>query len=84
MQTALSLLIVLAAAGYSGWKLAPGALRQRLAARSGALARAGGASDAAARRIEIQAVRAAANAGGCGSCGPCKGCAAGSEDAAAT
>jgi len=90
MQTAIALLIVLAAAGYSAWKLAPAALRERLAARSGAIARAGGASASLARRIEIKAVHAAANAGGCGSCGPCKGCAVGQakgedkgEDAAA-
>ena len=77
MQTAIALLIVLAAMGYSVWKLAPAALRDRLAARSGAIARAGGASESLARRIEIKAVEAAANAGGCGNCGPCKGCATG-------
>ena len=77
MQTAIALLIVLAATGYSVWKLAPAALRDRLAARSGAIARAGGASEALARRIEIKAVEAAASAGGCGNCGPCKGCATG-------
>ena len=77
MQTLIALLIVLAAAGYSVWKLAPAALRHKLAAQSGALVRATGASDAVARRIEIKALDAAANAGGCGSCGPCKGCATG-------
>jgi hypothetical protein len=77
MQTAIALLIVLAATGYSAWKLAPAALRQRLAARSGAIARAGGASESLARRIEIKAVHAAENASGCGNCGPCKGCATG-------
>lgn len=77
MQTFITLLIVLGAVGYSVWKLAPAALRHRLAAQSGSLVRATGASDAVARRIEIKAVNAAANAGGCGSCGPCKGCATG-------
>jgi len=79
MQTAIALLIVLAAAGYSVWKLAPGALRHKLASHTGTLARATGASEGTARRIEIKALDAAANAGGCGSCGPCKGCAKGSE-----
>ena len=84
MQTLLTLLIVLGAAGYSAWKLAPAALRHKLAAQSGTLARATGASDAVARRIEIKALDAAVNAGGCGSCGPCKGCAVGqAKDAAA-
>lgn len=77
MQTLITLLIVLGAAGYSVWKLAPAALRHRLAAQSGTLVRATGASEATARRIEIKAIDAAANAGGCGSCGPCKGCATG-------
>jgi hypothetical protein len=77
MQTVLTLLIVFGAAGYSVWKLAPAALRNKLAAQSGTLVRATGASDALARRIEIKAIDAAANAGGCGSCGPCKGCAVG-------
>jgi hypothetical protein len=77
MQTAIALLIVLAATGYSVWKLAPATLRHRLAARSGAIARAGGASESLARRIEIKAVHAAGNAGSCGNCGPCKGCATG-------
>jgi len=77
MQTILTLLIVFGAAGYSVWKLAPAALRNKLAAQSGTLVRATGASDALARRIEIKAIDAAANAGGCGSCGPCKGCAVG-------
>ena len=86
MQTLITLLIVLGAAGYSVWKLAPAALRNKLAAQSGSLARATGASEHLARRIEIKAVNAAANAGGCGSCGPCKGCAKGQDkdDAAAT
>ena len=77
MQTLIALLIVLAAAGYSIWKLAPAAFRRKLAAQSGTLARATGASAQTARRIEIKAMDAAANAGGCGSCGPCKGCATG-------
>ena len=77
LQTLIVALIVLAATGYSAWKLAPAALRNALAARSGSIARAGGASEKLARRIEIKAVTAAANAGGCGSCGPCKGCATG-------
>ena len=79
MQTLIALLIVLAAAGYSVWKLAPAALRHKLAAQSGTLARATGASPETARRIEIKALDAAANAnaGGCGSCGPCKACATG-------
>ena len=77
MQTLITLLIVLAAAGYSVWKLAPAALRYKLAAQSGTLARATGASAETARRIEIKAMDAATNAGGCGSCGPCKGCATG-------
>ncbi len=77
MQTLITLLIVLGAAGYSVWKLAPAALRHKLAAQSGTLARATGASAETARRIEIKALDAAANAGGCGSCGPCKGCATG-------
>jgi hypothetical protein len=77
MQTLVTLLIVLAAAGYSIWKLAPAALRHKLAAQSGTLARATGASETTARRIEIRALDAATNAGGCGSCGPCKGCATG-------
>jgi hypothetical protein len=62
------------------WKLAPAALRNAFAARSGTIARATGASESLARRIEIKAVAAAASAGGCGSCGPCKGCAAGRTD----
>jgi hypothetical protein len=77
MQTLITLLIVLGAAGYSVWKLAPAAFRHRLAAQSGTLARATGASEKTARRIEIKALDAAANAGGCGSCGPCKACATG-------
>jgi len=77
MQTLVTLLIVLGAIGYSVWKLAPAALRHKLAAQSGTIVRATGASDAVARRIEIKAVNAAANAGGCGSCGPCKACATG-------
>ena len=79
MQTLITLLIVLGAAGYSVWKLAPAALRNKLAAHSGSVVRATGASDELARRIEIKAVNAAANAGGCGSCGPCKGCATGRD-----
>ena len=77
MQTIVTLLIVFGADGYSVWKLAPAALRHKLAAQSGTLARATGASVETARRIEIKAIDAAANAGGCGSCGPCKGCATG-------
>jgi hypothetical protein len=87
VQTLVTLLIVLAAAGYSVWKLAPAALRHKLAAQTGTLARATGASEQTARRIEIKALDAAANAGGCGGdgCGPCKGCATGQDkdDAAA-
>jgi hypothetical protein len=79
MQTLITLLIVLGAAGYSVWKLAPAAFRHKLAAQSGTLARATGASRETARRIEIKALNAAANAGGCGSCGPCKGCATGQD-----
>ncbi len=77
MQTLITLMIVFGAAGYSVWKLAPAALRNKLAAHSGDLARATGASEGLAKRIEIKAVNAAANAGGCGNCGPCKGCATG-------
>ena len=77
MQTLLTVLIVLGAAGYSVWKLAPAALRRKLAAQSGTIVRATGASDEMAHRIEIKAMDAAMNAGGCGSCGPCKGCAVG-------
>lgn len=77
MQTLITLLIVLAATGYSVWKLAPAALRRKLAAQSGTLARATGASPETARRIEIKALDAATNASGCGNCGPCKGCATG-------
>jgi len=77
LQAVIVALIVIAAAGYSVWKLAPAALRNALAARSGSIARASGASEQLARRIEIKAIDAAANAGGCGSCGPCKGCAVG-------
>ena len=77
IQALIVALIVLAATAYSVWKLAPAALRNALAARSGSIARAGGASEQLARRIEIKAVEAAAGAGGCGSCGPCKGCAVG-------
>lgn len=77
MQTLIALLIVLAAVGYSVWKLAPAAFRRKLAAQSGTLVRATGASEATARRIEIRAMDAAASATGCGSCGPCKGCATG-------
>jgi hypothetical protein len=86
MQTLIALLIVLGAAGYSVWKLAPAAFRRKLAAQSGTLARATGASEKTARRIEIKAMDAAANAGGCGSCGPCKGCATGQakDDGAAS
>ena len=80
VQTFITLLIVLAAAGYSIWKLAPASLRHRLAAQTGTLARATGASERTARRIEIKALDAAANAGGCGGgCGPCKGCATGHD-----
>ena len=81
LQDLVVALIVLAATGYSAWKLAPAAMRNALASRSGAIARAGGASDKLARRIEIKAVEAAAKAGGCGSCGPCKGCAVGQQGA---
>jgi len=86
MQTLIALLLVLAAAGYSVWKLAPAAFRRKLAAQSGTLARATGASAQTARRIEIKAMDAAVNAGGCGSCGPCKGCATGQgkDDESAT
>ena len=85
MQTLIAIFIVLGAAGYSVWKLAPAALRHKLAAQTGTLARATGASENTARRIEIKALDAAANAGGCGSCGPCKGCATGQDkDAAAS
>jgi len=77
MQTLIALLLVFGAAGYSVWKLAPAALRHKLAAQSGTLVRATGASEKTARRIEIKALDAAANAGGCGSCGPCKACATG-------
>ncbi len=77
IQTLVTLLIVLAAAGYSLWKLAPAAFRHKLAAQTGTLARVTGASAETARRIEIKALDAAANAGGCGNCGPCKGCATG-------
>jgi hypothetical protein len=77
MQTLITLLIVLAAACYSVWKLAPATFRLKLATRTGTLARATGASPETARRIEIKAIGAAANAGGCGSCGPCKACATG-------
>ena len=85
IQTFITLLIVLGAAGYSLWKLAPSAFRHKLAAQTGTLARVTGASAETARRIEIKAIDAAANAGGCGSCGPCKGCATGQakDDAAA-
>jgi hypothetical protein len=83
MQTLIALLIVLGAAGYSVWKLAPAALRRKLAARSGTIVRAAGASDEIAHRIEIKAMDAAMNAGGCGSCGPCKGCAVGQAKGAA-
>ena len=79
MQTLVTLLIVLAAAGYSVWKLAPASLRHRLAAQSGNIARATGASERTARRIEIKALDAAANASSCGGCGPCKGCATGQD-----
>jgi len=79
-QTLVTLLIVLAAAGYSVWKLAPTSLRRKLAAQSGTLARATGASEQTARRIEIKAMDAAANASSCGGgCGPCKGCATGQD-----
>jgi hypothetical protein len=81
LQTILVAMIVLGASGYSAWKLAPAAWRDKLAARSGTIARASGASPALARRIEIKAVSAAAKAGGCGSCGPCKGCAVGQGNA---
>jgi len=87
MQTLIALLLVLAAAGYSVWKLAPAAFRRKLAAQSGTLARATGASAETARRIEIKAMDAAVNAGGCGNCGPCKGCATGrakDDDATST
>ena len=81
VQTFITLLIVLAAAGCSAWKLAPAALRHKLAAQTGTIARATGASERTARRIEIKALDAAANAGGCagGGCGPCKGCATGQD-----
>jgi len=80
-QTLVTLLIVLAATSYSVWKLAPASLRHRLAAQTGPLARATGASEQTARRIEIKALDAAANAGGCGGgCGPCKGCATGRDE----
>ncbi len=77
LQTFIVALIVVAAAGYSAWKLAPASLRNAFAARSGSIARASGASEQLARRIEIKAVNAAANASGCGNCGPCRGCAVG-------
>ena len=83
MQEIVVALIVLAAAGYSAWKLAPAHWRRGAAARSGQVARAAGASDRLARRIEIRAL-AAAESSSCGNCGPCKGCATGrGEDGAA-
>ena len=42
MQTLVTLLIVLGAASYSVWKLAPAAFRHKLAAQSGTLVRATG------------------------------------------
>jgi hypothetical protein len=83
LQTILVAMIVLGASGYSAWKLAPAAWRNKLAAQAGTIARASGASPKLARRIEIKAVSAAANAGGCGNCGPCKGCAVGQGQAEA-
>jgi hypothetical protein len=77
MQNLLTLLIVLAACGYSVWKLAPAHWRKGAAKQSGQIARAAGASPTLARRIEIRAVNAADAASGCGNCGPCKGCAVG-------
>lgn len=82
LQTLVTALIVIAAAGYSAWKLAPATWRRGAAQRSGELARAAGASDRLARVIQIKAT-AAADAGTCGDCGPCKGCAVGQgKDAA--
>lgn len=81
MQNIVVTLIVLAAACYAVWRLAPAALRHALAARTGMLARASGASEQLARRIEIKATEAASNAGSCGSCGPCKACATGQDEA---
>jgi hypothetical protein len=79
MQDIVVAIVVLAAACYAVWRLAPAALRNALAARSGRIARASGASEQLARRIEIKASAAAANSGGCGSCGPCKACATGAD-----
>jgi hypothetical protein len=73
-QDVVTALIVLVAVGYSVWKLAPASWRLGAARQSGRLARAAGADDALAHRIETQAVSAAEAAGGCGNCGPCKGC----------
>ena len=74
LEALITTVIVVAAGGYSAWRLAPASWRNGLAARSGNLARATGAPEQLARRIEIKAISAAAQAGGCGSCGPCKGC----------
>ncbi len=79
IQDLVTCLIVLAAAAYAAWKLAPATWRRGAARQSGKLARVAGADAATARRIEIRAVSAADAAGGCGSCGPCKGCAVGQQ-----
>ena len=78
LQNLAVALIVLAACGYSAWKLAPAGWRKRAAQGTGTLAHAA-LPPAMARRIEIKAVTAAAQAGGCGSCGPCKACKTGQD-----
>jgi len=82
LQTLLTALIVLAASGYSAWRLAPASWRRQAAAQAGSAAHAT-LPQPLARRIEIKVVAAAATSGACGSCGPCKACKTG-QDAAAS
>jgi len=78
MQAFIVALIVLAAAGYSAWRLMPAHWRLRAAQGTGTLAHATLAQPLA-KRIEIRVVAAAENAGGCGNCGPCKACKTGQD-----
>ena len=71
MQALLVYLIVAFAALYLGWKFMPTALRSRLAAGIGALARRRGLA-----RERVVRLEAKLNYGGaCGNCNSCNACA---------
>ncbi len=79
MQDLLVYAIVLVAALYVGLRFAPAGLRNRLAARSGALMRKSGLAEEGATRLE-QSLK---DLGGCSNCSSCSGCRPAGEEAAA-